>query len=280
MKIALLPNVEKEGALDCAQNINRILREAGHSVYIHKKQAGYFDNVNLCEHHFELAEFCDVFVTVGGDGTIIHAAKHAAAFNKPILGVNMGRVGYLAGIEKEDIEHIPGIIAGNCLSEERRMLKVEVNGKPLPYLALNEGVISGELTKIMDFVVSVDGEGKYEHRCDALIVATPTGSTAYSLAAGGPIVDPKLNCMIFTPVCPFSLYDRSVIYGEGTSLEIRLRCDYHGKVYLTVDGNAPVQLKDTDVIRFSIAERRVKLLKYDRKSFYDVVNRKLVNNNK
>ncbi|MDO4459440.1 MAG: NAD(+)/NADH kinase [Clostridia bacterium] len=274
MKIALFPNLEKTGAENLTAEICEILHKNGDELYIHRSLDGRFNFTNPCQHHFELADTCDVIVTVGGDGTILHAAKHAAAFGKPILGINLGRVGYLAGLEPENINQIPSVLAGNSITEERSMLKVEVNGKALPYLALNEGVLKGELTKTIDFTVDVNGSGNFPHRGDGIIISTPTGSTAYSMAAGGPIVDPTLNCMLFTPICPFSLYDRTTIYGGNTKLDIRIKSD--SRVYLTIDGNAPIEISNKDTVSFSVAEKGVKLIRSGTKNFYEVVSTKLI----
>ncbi len=276
MKVALIPNLDKVGAEKCTAQIIDVLRKSGDEVFVHENLADEFPGVQTLSHHYELAAKSDVIITVGGDGTILHAAKHAAAFDVPILGINMGRLGYLAGLEPDSIEKIPEVIRGSGQVEERKMLSCSVNGNPLPYFALNDGIISCRDTRAIDFTVDINGGGAYPHRADGIIVATPTGSTAYSLSAGGPIVDPTLNCMIFTPICPMSLYDRAVIYSGNTEISVRIRDRDHGKFMLTIDGNKPIDIDENDVVSFSVAKRSIRLIRMGKTSFYDVVSRKLI----
>jgi NAD+ kinase len=276
MKVAVIPNLDKDGAQKCTADVIKILNNTGDEAYIHESLSELFPTAKTVSHHYGLADACDVIVTIGGDGTILHAAKHAAAFNKPILGINMGRVGYLAGIEPNKIDLLPEVIRGSGAIEERKMLACSVNGEPMPYLALNDGAISGQLNKAYDYTVDINGSGNYLHRADGIIISTPTGSTAYSLAAGGPIVDPTLNCMIFTPVCPLQLSDRSVIYGGDNEITIKLKDRDHGKFWLTLDGNKPIEIDENDVVSFSVAKQSIKLIKMGKMSFYDVVSRKLI----
>lgn len=275
MKIAIIPNTDKEGVTLLSQNIINILKKNDSDIFVHKKHLELFPDAKPCEHHFELAKECDYIIAVGGDGTILHAAKHAAAFNKPILGVNMGRLGYLAALESKEIELIPSMLEGKCKLEERKMLKIAINGKELPFSALNDAVFSGETAKLVDFIVEINGK-EYSHRADGLIVSTPTGSTAYSLSAGGPVVDPTLSCMVFTPVCPFSLYDRSVIYGGNTKLRIKIKEGSRSKTYLSVDGNTPMQITEKDYVDVEIAEKAVKLIKQIGIDFTEVLSNKLL----
>lgn len=275
MKIALIPNMIKDGAINCSQRIIDVLNSNGHEVFLHRDDANCFRGVGVIQ-NVELSEKCDMFIAVGGDGTIIHAAKRAAECGKPILGVNMGRLGYLAAIERDQIELIPEVISCEPLIEKRMLLDISVNGKRIGRSALNEAVISGELSIILDFMVSVNGSEEYPYRADGLIVATPTGSTAYSLSAGGPVVDPRLECIIFTPLCPHSLFNRSVIFGEDTFLSVKVMPNYSGKVYLTIDGEAPIILKSNDVIKFSRSDKNVDLVKYGKRSFYDVLSKKML----
>ncbi len=276
MKVALIPNLDKVGAEKCTAEIIKILKNSGDEVFVHENLRDKFSGAETLSHHYELAARSDVIITVGGDGTILHAAKHAAAFDVPILGINMGRLGYLAGLEAQDIEKIPEVIRGSGQTEERKMLSCSVNGNPLPYVALNDGIIACRDIRAIDFTVDINGSGAYPHRADGIIIATPTGSTAYSLSAGGPIVDPTLNCMIFTPICPMSLYDRAVIYSGGTEISVRIKDRDHGKFVLTLDGNKPIEIDENDVVSFSVAKRSIRLIRMGKTSFYDVVSKKLI----
>lgn len=141
------------------------------------------------------AESCDLIVAVGGDGTIIHTAKHASVAGKPILGVNLGRLGFLAGVEKDELHKLKALFTGDYRVRRLMMLSVTVHSVKgdTTYRALNDAVVSGAQSRIYDFGFSVDGSKLYKFRADGLILATPAGSTAYSLSAGGPVVDRNRN---------------------------------------------------------------------------------------
>ena len=276
MKIAIFPNLKKEGALEHSRNIIKILTENGHTVAVHTAISSLFSGALSLESHEELAKECDLIITVGGDGTIIHAAKHVVKYDVPILGVNLGRVGYLAGVEPDDIAIIPDMIKGKAITEKRMMLSVKINDSGKEYYALNEGVISGELSRILDYDISVNDTKAYLYRADGLIVATPTGSTAYSLSAGGPVVDPDMRCITFTPICPYSLFNRSIVCGGNSSVTVRILPGTSGRVLLTLDGDTTVSLKENDKLTFSVSEKTVKLLRYGDSSFFDTLNQKLI----
>ena len=274
MRIAILPNLKKEGASEVFKNIAKILINENFEVAVHKSLEGIIEGTQTEPNHESLAEKSDLIITVGGDGTIIHAAKHAVKYGKPILGVNLGRVGYLAGIEPEEINLLPEIIKGGCLEEFRMMLSVKAQGKE--YFALNEAVISGELSRILDYEISVNNTQSYLYRADGLIVATPTGSTAYSLSAGGPVVDPSMKCITFTPICPYSLFNRSVVCGGQSQVKVKISESQRGKVLLTLDGDTTIPLNENDELLFSVSDKAIKLLRYGNSSFFDILNKKLI----
>ena len=275
MKIALLPNLIKSGSEKICREIIEVLTKEGFEVSVHKSLKDIFTNIKTEINHEALAENSDLIITVGGDGTIIHAAKHAVKYDRPILGVNLGRVGYLAGIEPEDVALLPKFLKSEVKVEERMLLSVKINGSE-EYFALNEGVISGELSKILDYEIAVNNTDGYLYRADGLIVATPTGSTAYSLSAGGPVVDPDMKCITFTPICPHSLFNRSVVCGGKSKVTVKILPGNSGKVLLTLDGDTTINLKENDELTFSVSEKSVKLLKCDESSFFDILNKKLI----
>lgn len=271
MDIALIPNFKKQEAMELGAKAVELAQKAGHRVYVHKGLVNSFKGVSAVESHGDFAKNCRVFLAVGGDGTILHAAKHAGGM--PILGVNVGRLGYMAGLEREELELLPQILSGDCFYEERMVLSAKVGEKELG-LALNDAVISGEFSKLLDYEVTALGD-KFSYRADGLIVSTPTGSTAYSLSAGGPVVDPNMRCMIFTPICPHSLFQRSIIFGGDTELNVRVKPGYSGKIYFTLDGESPHELEPDQGLSLKPSEKTVKLMMHRKKSFFGLVNRKL-----
>ncbi|MEG1426383.1 MAG: NAD(+)/NADH kinase [Oscillospiraceae bacterium] len=271
MNIALIPNFHNGVAMETAEKVIFLAQQDGHSVFVHQDISRALPLAKTLANHSEFAPRCELFIAVGGDGTILHAAKHAAG--KPILCVNVGRLGYMAGLEKEEINYLPDILNGNCSYDYRMMVDVLRNGSKIGS-ALNDVVISGELSKLLDYDVQID-ESVFHYRADGLIVATPTGSTAYSLSAGGPVVDPSMRCMIFTPICPHSLLNRSVLFAADTLLCAHVTPNYAGRIYLTVDGERPIEINAQDKLCFTASQQTVKLVVHKKRNFFDVVNRKL-----
>lgn len=275
MKIAILPNLNKKEAEACLEEVLAVLNN--YQVVV--RDCFFQQNRSYRFESDQELSGCDLFIAIGGDGTIIHTAKAAAFFGKPLLGVNAGNLGFNAGIERKDLSLLPGLLKKDFRLEKRHLIQAEIfseDGRAKRFLALNDAVISGELSKIIDYKMAVGKEGPwYQYRADGLILATPTGSTAYSLSAGGPVIEPDMDCMVYTPICPHSLFDRSVIFSSGTVLSVEILKN-PGKLLLTVDGEDPVTLVVGDRLHFSIAELTVSFLKLDHKNFYEVLNAKMI----
>jgi len=208
LKIAIIINSSKENALSIAKESIDILLASGAEILITEEFKNIFKNVNVLKNE-QLYELADIIVVIGGDGTIIHSAKKAAEFSKPVLGINAGRVGYLAGLEGNELGKLKNLLSGDYSIKSRMLLSVQIGEKE--YLSLNDAVISkGPVSRMIDITVKLHGEC-ISYRADGLIAATPVGSTAYSLSAGGPIVDPDLDSIILTPICPQSLYARPIL---------------------------------------------------------------------
>ena len=280
MKVAIVVNLIKSEAISCAEKIYQLLHSNNAEVYMLSEckvlyndcQITYTDTIQ------ELFEICDTAITVGGDGTIIHAAKYSAQHNVPLIGVNVGRVGFAADIETNEIELLSQILDGNYTKETRIIFDVEVikNGVSNNYLAVNDAVIArGQLSRIIDLHLSVDGEEIAKYRADGLLFSTPTGSTAYSLSAGGPILAPEMDCILMTPVCPHSLFSRSVIFNGNSELSISVVIPKDCCCYLTIDGekNVPIFAEDTVIIRKS--KLKLDLITINKRNFYRKLNEKL-----
>lgn len=223
----------------------------------------------------------DLVVVIGGDGSILRAARTAAPLNIPLLGVNLGRLGYMAEIECNEISLIDRYFKGEYDIEERMMLSVETvrRGKSryAPIFALNDAVISnGAVSRMVDISLLCNGNEAGNYRADGIIAATPTGSSAYSLSAGGPVIDPAIQCICITPVCPQSLRARPMIFSGDSVLEIRGSIRSVGELYLTVDGFRNYRLERDDVIRITRSAQVTKLIKLKKNSFYDVLYQKNV----
>lgn len=275
MKIAVVPNLKKSEAMACTEEAVAILKRHGCDTVL---KTDLFDSHGI---YHEAAEEelsdCDIFIAVGGDGTIIHTAKLAAAFDRPILGINAGTLGFTAGMERNELSLLPNLLLEKYREERRLMLSVQVfsEGKTAAYQALNDAVVSGELATIVNYSMALGENRGYHCRADGFIVATPTGSTAYSLSAGGPIIQPDMDCLVYTPVCPHALFNRSVVFGGDTRLVVSIP-ENLGRLFLTVDGEKPVMLKTGDKLVFSRSERAARFLKLGAKDFYDVLNQKII----
>lgn len=275
MKIAVLPNLKNSAAMSCTEEAISILKKHGCETVL---KTDLFDSAGVyCETADENLTSCDVFIAVGGDGTIIHTAKLAATLDKPILGINAGTLGFTAGMEQNELDLLPNLFSGAYREERRLMLLIKVmsNGITNSYQALNDAVFSGELATIVNYSMALGENRGYNCRADGFIVATPTGSTAYSLSAGGPIIQPDMDCLVYTPVCPHALFNRSVVFGGDTRLVVDIP-ENRGQLYLTIDGEKPVKLHTGDKLVFSRSERTARFLKLGAKDFYDVLNQKII----
>lgn len=275
MRAAVVPNLTKKEAMACTRETLEILNRHGCETVL---KTDLFDSNGVFHETVEESlKACDVFIAVGGDGTIIHTAKLAASFDKPVLGVNAGTLGFTAGVERNELSLLPNLLRGEYREEKRLMLSVEVVSEKgaSSYLALNDAVVSGELASIIHYQMALGEDRGYLCRADGFIVATPTGSTAYSLSAGGPIIQPDMDCLVYTPVCPHALFNRSVVFGGNTRLTVMIPKNV-SRLFLTVDGEKPVTLQTGDRLVFSRSERFARFLKLDGKNFYDVLNRKII----
>ncbi len=280
MKIAIIVNLSKPKAVACAESICNLLYDNGARLcalkecadYLEFEQIEYFDNIDA------LFGCCDIAVTVGGDGTIIHAAKYAAAADKPLIGVNVGRLGFAADLEVEDIGALKRLLSGDYVTENRILLDIEVQSKgpSKHYLAVNDAVVAhGQLSKIVDLSLCLNGEEISKYRADGILFSTPTGSTAYSLSAGGPIISPQMDCILMTPVCPHSLFSRSVLFDGESTLSVSAKIPEGCSCLLTVDGEVNINIAEGDRVIVRKSGRSLKLISINKLNFYRKLNQKL-----
>lgn len=280
MKTAVVVNLSKEEAISCAGEISLLMLSNNSDVFMLSECAPFYKGVKVSytDTIEELFRICDIAITVGGDGTIIHAAKYAARFDKPLIGVNVGRLGFAADIEIDGISELTRILDGNYSVEERVLFDVEVikNGVSKNYLAVNDAVIArGQLSKIIDLQVTLDDEEIAKYRADGLLFSTPTGSTAYSLSAGGPIIAPQLDCILMTPVCPHSLFSRSVIFEGNSVLTVSVKIPCECCCVLTIDGEKNVDILADDIVKIRKSDLKLKFVSINKRNFYRKLNEKL-----
>ena len=227
----------------------------------------------------KLASEADLLVVMGGDGTLLAAARLLGDREIPILGVNLGSLGFLTSVTLEELYPLLEVtLAGKHEISERGVLRAQMvrNGAAAEGArALNDAVVNqAALARLMDFDVHIDGNHVARYRADGIIVATPTGSTAYSLAAGGPIVLPDIHAFVITPICPHMLTNRPLVIPDSSRIEIAP--EQQGEpVHLTLDGQVGFQLQPGDRVMIERAKTRVQLVRAAGKSYFEVLRSKL-----
>jgi NAD+ kinase len=227
----------------------------------------------------QVAAASDLLLVLGGDGTLLAAARVAAPRGIPILPINMGSLGFLTSFMLEELyPALDDILAGRLTISERVMLHAELQrGDKIldKQTVLNEVVINkGALARMIELELSIDQHFVCRYRADGLIVASPTGSTAYSLSAGGPIVHPSVESFIITPICPHTLSDRPVVVGDTSVIEVKLSAGTES-VFLTLDGQKGIPLQATDRVRVTRAQQLLKLIQTPNKSYFEILRNKL-----
>lgn len=285
MKVVLSPNPYRDKGLRSAQAARRILAGSGVETLVCLPfELEENSRVELPKHleYLPLKEGlaqADILVCFGGDGTILHAAKDANAFGVPILGVNMGSVGFMAELENGELNQLSKLAQGKYAIEGRMMLSVKVyrGGKLiLEDVALNDAVVTkGAVARVIDLAVYGDKVLISELAGDGVILSTPTGSTGYAMSAGGPIVEPTAENIIFTPICAHSLHAKAVVLGSERLISVRLGKDSRKSAYLSVDGGRAFKLVAGDRVEVAKAAKQTKLIKLTGRSFYEVLNQKL-----
>lgn len=222
----------------------------------------------------------DIIIVLGGDGSILSAARYCLSSGIPILGINLGRLGYMAEMEADEIEMLDKLFKGEYRIEERSMLDVSVlrKGKQLVNRAsaLNDAVISnGSIARMVDLELSEGETLVTTYRADGLILTTPTGSTAYSLSAGGPVIDPKMKCICVTPICSHALAARPIVFSDDAVLTVRNICDREKSLYLTLDGKVNFEIYRGDTVRVRRSNSYTRLVRLKERGFYNTLHSKM-----
>lgn len=275
-KIALITNYNIPEKLSAAERVAQRLVGKVENILI---PASYKDRIFRARMHrseYSYKTIDDVYteaelvIVIGGDGSMLDAARRAAKNGIPVLGINMGRIGYMTELEMDELDLLDKVFSGDTYLDLRAMLNVKIVSDKgqvrFSAEALNEAVIAnGVAARIIDVELSDGDELVFAYRADGLVIATPTGSTAYSLSAGGPIVDPKLSCFCVTPVCPHSLLARPLIFPDSAELRVKNTCVREKMLHLTVDGKATFEMYygDTAIITKSTTEAKLLRIKED-----------------
>ena len=219
----------------------------------------------------------DAVVTVGGDGTMLHAAKECARHGLPVLGVNLGRTGFLATCELDEMDHkLHKLAQGDFSVEHRALLQAECTGADGPLIALNDLVIySGQRRQTVDLDILCDGLPVSNCRGDGVILATPTGSTAYSLSAGGPILDARIRGLVVTSICAHSLQRPAIVFGADRRITVKPGPDQRGPILISSDGEREIPLPFGGELHAELSKKSVKLITFNGTDQFDAIDKKL-----
>lgn len=278
-RIGISVNRKKDGDLQVTRNVVDCILKYGMKPLLLKAVAneiGFEDGYEAEQIYSE----SDFIVSLGGDGTLLNTARSVFGHQVPVFGINLGTVGFLAEVEVSDIEcAIKNLFSGDFTLKNRMVLRASVirsNHPVFESFAINDVVVSrGGLSRIIRLMVFVDDQFIDSFPGDGLIVSTPTGSTAYTLSAGGPIVQPDMHMMITTPICPHILYSRSFITGPDRELSIRINEDYPDSAIITMDGQEGFSIMAGDRIVIRKAEKGIDFVSFGNINFYDVLRAKI-----
>ena len=279
-KIALITNFNIADKVNAAIAVTQKLRGYGCEVI-----TPIYNREKIARHRFAKGKLeltyvsqdtmyseAELLIILGGDGTILEASRRAAMRKIPILGINLGHLGYMAELELDELDLLENLFNGEYTEEKRSMISVEILDEEktrIASFALNEAVITGgaSVARIIELITN--------YRADGLIVATPTGSTAYSLSAGGPIADPRINCLCVTPICSHSLTARPLVFPDDAVLEIRNTCQREKMLYVTVDGRINYELYRGNIVRITRSPMVTTLIRLKKYSFYHKLRSKM-----
>lgn len=280
MKIAINPNLTRENAYDITLKTYEELKKLGADIIFFDELK---DDLPLLEAMFmredEAYKSCDILIAIGGDGTIIHSAYKCAKNSKKILGINAGRLAFMAGLEVQELHLLKNLITGEYSVDNRMMLQADLYSNDQlikTAYCINDVVISrGATFKMCDISVKCDSRKVNDYYADGIIVSTPTGSTAYSLSAGGPVLDPTIESISITPICTHSLFSRSLIFKPTSKIEISVKNADIGKPILICDGSESISLDENNKVVIQKADVSAQFIRIKSDSFIDILSQKL-----
>lgn len=228
----------------------------------------------------DIAQQCSLAIVIGGDGTLLHAARELAPYGIPILGVNTGRLGFLVDVSPEEITlRLEEYLRGESIIEPRFLLETRLDGHSQNHstiLAFNDVVLhKWELARMIEFSASIDGNTINSYRADGLVIATPTGSTAYSLSAGGPIVHPSLHAITLVPICPHTLNNRPLVISANSEITLHINEKDASSSMITMDGQTRIQLEQSTTVHVRCYEKPISLIHPKDYDYFDILRAKL-----
>ena len=277
MRVLIGCNIRKEGSAELAAELAALLRKSGFVPCVYGRDSEYADRIGA--DIVESPKICNFIITVGGDGTILKWGKTAAEFDIPLLGVNMGRLGFMATIEPHEIGVIPELLKSDFTVSRRILLDCKVFREEREIFServLNDVILSrSSVSKLPEYVVNC-GEAEVSRvRADGIIFSTPTGSTAYSLSAGGPILAPDLECIELTALCPHTLFNRPMLFSDKQIITARVNHYQNSKATFSVDGGSGIPFMEGDILQFMLSRQSLSLIETG-SGFYGAIHNKLM----
>lgn len=278
MKFGLFANLKREGAEEAIRQFIGWSKDSGNELVLSDELSDLKFETDKFECRQKIAEKVDILVSMGGDGTLLASARAVGSSGTPILGINLGSLGFLTQLTPQELlPALNAIVDGKYQTEKRMVLKMDMNGVgdiESPF-ALNDIVIdNGAVSRLLDINLKVNGEAIVTYKADGLIISTPTGSTAYSLAAGGPIMNPTMEAFIVSPVAAFSLSTRPMILSAEDKIEIKVVSESH-QAMIALDGQVMHPLKDYPTVTISKADYYMNFIVMPGNTFYKVLKNKL-----
>ncbi len=278
MTVYIIVNEKKARALDIAQKAAVILSENGAKIIMTEA----FNNIITCENIIFTSESnallqCDVIITIGGDGTILRAARKNLPFKKPILGINVGHLGFLANIEQNELHLLKNVVTGEFKLDERSILNVITSqNKNKSYNAFNEVVIGKHsISQTIDVFIYCDDILVSNYRGDGVIIATPTGSTAYSLSAGGPMLDALVYGIVVTPLCAHSMNNPPMVFSASRKIRVKTSGVASKSVVFSCDGQKDNMLEENEDVLVSLSEEKMTLITLREAQQFNAIHKKL-----
>ena len=279
LKVGIIPNFTREKALDVTKNTILELEKLNIDYYFDINSKTNFP-LDVIDTHFidNIYELVDVIIAIGGDGSFIHTAKETAVHKKPVLCINAGNLAFLAGLEGNELSLLEKLISGDFTTDKRMMLEVSLkeneSEKLLGYCLNDVAIARGSEIKLVDLDVFCNDRKINNYRADGVVVSTPTGSTAYSWSAGGPVIDPDLQCIMLTPICTHSPLNRSLVFNENSIIRVK-PINNNQNVCVSTDGEKSIELSQNSEIIISKSDYYAEFIRIKSDEFFDILNSKL-----
>ena len=280
-KIAIVPNENKDIDFVHTKHIIAYFSKKKTAVYIDAMLREFIGESQFVKYidHADIFEICELIIVLGGNGTMIRVASQAAVKDIPMIGINLGTVGFMNEIEADEISLLDNLFTGNFKTECRMMLDVRIekaSGESVDFdCILNDVFIKGHTAKPIELTLLCDDNEVNKYRGDGIIIATPTGSTAYSMSAGGPIIDPTVECFCVTPICPHTLITCPLIFAHKSKLKIHSINAQKTETYIMVDGHTTIELDESDTVVITKSKFCAKLITIKDIAFFHTVKNKI-----